>query len=426
MRLRPPRPAPASLLRHRDFRLVFTANLVSGFGSQVSLVALPLTAILAFDASPFQVGLLAACGTVAVLLVGLPAGPWVHRMRRRRVMIVGDLGRAAALASIPLAWWAGALTMVQLYAVALVHGVLSVFFDVAAQSYLPYVIGRDRLVEGNARLGLVDSLARTAGPSLGGVVISLLTAPVAIVLDTVSYLCSAAAAAAVATREPAPPGSAEKKRLRAEIAEGLRWLWRHPMLRPAVLSSASSNFFGTVSWVMLIAMVGQVLRLPAWMIGLVYSAGGVGGLIGALAAGRVIARVGLGRALWLVLALTTPCQLLVPLVGRGWLFWPALVSQLGIWASIGIRNVAQLSFRQQATPDALLTRINATARFLVWGTLPLGGLAAGLLGEYLGVRTTLWIAAAGLSLTWLPPFLSPLRTLRALPPTPAQEAVAVP
>lgn len=403
---------PTSLLRERNYRLVYSAALASGFGTQVTIVALPLIAVLSVGAGPLEVGTLLACASVAVALIGLPAGPWVDRLHRRKVMIASDVGRALLLGSIPLAWWLDALTMGQLYVVALIEGALSVLFDVAAQSYLPYVIGKDRLVEGNAGLGAVESVARSAGPGLAGVVIALVTAPVAVVVDAVSYVVSAVAVTLVDRPEPEPRRAAARQRLGAEIAEGLRWLWRHPLLRPVTLASAASNFFGTVSWVTLVALMGDVLRLPAWTIGLVYAAGGVGGLIGALFTRRLVDRLGMAGTLCTVFAWTVPFQLLIPLAGEGWRILAAVAGQIGIWASISIRNVAQVSIRQQSTPAELLTRVNASARFLSWGGLPLGALTAGVASEFLGVRATLWAAAVCLALTGLSLFLSPVRALR--------------
>ncbi|WP_316771644.1 MFS transporter [Streptomyces sasae] len=403
-----------SLLRERNYRLVYTASLISGFGSQITLVAFPLVAVLALHASPLEVGVLLACATIAGALFGLPAGPWVDRMRRRRVMIVADVGCAILLGSIPLAWWLDALTMTQLYVVVLVQGTLSVFFDVAAQSYLPYVIGKDRLIEGNTGLGAIDSVARSAGPSLGGIAVSLVTAPFAIAADAVSYLCSAVAVAAVNKPEPTQQRSVERRRLRTEIAGGFKWLWHNPLLRPVVVSSSASNFFGTVSWVTLVTMMGDTLRLPAWVIGLVYSAGGVGSLIGAMLTSRMIDRWGIGGALVVAFACSTPFQLLLPLTGVGWWAVCAVAGQMGVWASISVRNILQLTIRQRITPDALLTRVNATARFISWGGVPLGSLSAGLASEFLGVQTTLWAAAVCLSLSWLPTYFSPLRSLHRL------------
>ncbi|MFJ6687023.1 MFS transporter [Streptomyces werraensis] len=388
-----------SLLRERNYRLVYTANLISGFGTQVTIVALPLVAVLALHASALQVGILLTCASIAVVLIGLPAGPWVDRMDRRKVMIASDLWRAVLLGSIPVAWWLDRLTMEHLYAVALIEGALTIFFDVAAQSYLPYVIGKERLVEGNSGLGAVDSVARSAGPGIAGILISLVSAPFAIIADAISYLCAALAVSLVNKPYPVVEPSGPRRNLRGEISEGLQWLWQQPILRPVTLAAAASNYFGTMSWVTLVALMGDGLHLPAWLIGLVYAAGGVGGLLGSMCTGKIIARIGMGKSLGAVFVWAIPFQLLIPLADHGWWIVCAMVGQLGVWASLAIRNIAQLSLRQKITPDALLTRVNASARFLSWGGLPLGALTAGLASEFFGTRATLWTAAGGLTLT---------------------------
>jgi MFS family permease len=413
--------ANRSLFADRDFRLLFGADVASKLGTQVTLWALPLIAAVVLRATPLQVGLLTAAQMVAFLLIGLPAGAWVDRLRRRHILIVSDLGRFVLLASIPVAWGLGLLGMPQLYVVALLTGALTVFFDVARQSYLPHLIGRDRLMEGNARFAAVDSTAQVSGPALAGYLIQLLTAPVAIVTNALSYVISATSLMAIRPREPRPERAAHRH-LGREVGEGLRYVFGHRLLRPVAVATGTFNLFANVRNTMLIVVLAGELRLPAGAIGLVMAFLGVGGLLGSLVARRVADRLGPGRAIWIPLAAAAPFVFLVPLVRAGWWLWLVGLA-LGVSGiAIACYNITQLSLRQRVTPERLLGRMNATMRFLVWGTLPVGSTVGGLIGQYATPRTALWAAAAGLSLSWLPVFASPLRALADLPPAPEPSA----
>ena len=409
------RPRPRlGLLGDHDFRHLFLADTVSQVGSQITLLALPLVAVLALRADTFAVGALVACHTVAFLLIGLPAGAWVDRMRRRTVLIVSDLGRAVVLASVPLAWGLGVLGMPQMYVVAFTVGVLTVFFDVAYQSYLPHLVGRQHLAEGNARLEAVRGVSQVAGPTLGGVLVQLLTAPLAVLADAASYALSALFLVRVRKRELRPE-RAPGVRLRHEIAEGLRFVFGNRLLRAIAASAATFNFFAGITNAMLVVLLATVLRLPAGTIGVFYSIAAAGGLAGALVATRAVARFGQGQTIWLSLLATGVFGLAVPLAQRGWPLWGAAAGFGVSCAANVVYNVTQLSFRQGLTPERLLGRMNASMRFLVWGTMPLGGLLGGVLGQLLGPRAALWVAAVGALLAVVPMVRSPLRTMRALP-----------
>jgi MFS family permease len=402
------------LLRDHDFRQLYVADTVSQLGTQVSLLALPLVAVRALHASNFEMGLLAACETLAFLLIGLPAGAWVDRLRRRNVLIVGDLGRALVLGSVPLAWWAGVLTMPQLYAVALLAGVLTVFFDVAYQSYLPHLVGRDKLVEGNAKLEAVRAVNQLAGPPLAGGLISALTAPFAVALDALSFLGSALFVGRIGSREKKQVKQADAH-LGREIAEGLRFVLGNRMLRAIAACTGSSNLFSSIAYSMLIVLLARDLNLNAAVIGLFTSVAAVGGMVAALCATRIAKWLGQGPTIWISVAVTAPFALFTPLAQRGWLLWAAAIGSSISWFGAVVYNITQVSFRQGLTPERLLGRMNATMRFLVWGTMPVGGFIGGVLGKYLGVRPTLWIGAIGGMLTFLPVLLSPLRRMRELP-----------
>jgi MFS family permease len=408
------------LLRDHDFRQLFVADTFSQVGTQITLIALPLAAVVTLGATEFEVGLLVAFETAAFMLVGLPAGAWVDRLRRRNVLIVGDVGRMILLASIPLAWWLDRLTIWQLYVVALSTGVLTVFFDVAYQSYLPHLVGRDRLVEGNAKLEVVRSTTQVGGPTLGGLTVQWLTAPFAITVDAVTFALSAICVGLIRKREPAPI-RAPDAHLGREILEGLRFVFGNRLLRAIAACTSSFNLFGSIMMSMTVVFLVRELNLTPGQIGLFFSIGSLGGLLGVFLVGPLVGRLGQGPAIWMSTATTAPFALLVPLAEPGWRTWLAATGGALISIGIVVYNVIQVSFRQGLTPERLLGRMNATMRFLVWGTMPLGGLIGGLLGAGLGARTTLWIGAIGQCLAFLPTFLSPLRTLRELPHRPEGE-----
>ncbi|MFF2043374.1 MFS transporter [Kitasatospora sp. NPDC058170] len=409
-----PRPAADRLLGHRDFRLLLSGAAAAQVGNQVTLVALPLVAVLELDATPFQVGLLTAAETAAFLLVGLPAGAWLDRMRKRPVLIRADVVRCLAVASIPPAAALGVLTMAQLYLVALVVGVATVFFDVAHQSFLPQLLPREHLVGGNGALETVRSSAQIAGPGLGGGLVQLIGAPLAIVADAIGYLVSVVLLWGIRVEEPKPrpePGRA----LRAEIGEGVRYVLGHPLLRVIAATTALSNLFAAVLMAVQTVFWVRTLELSPAAIGVLLSVSAVGGLAGALCAGPLARWVGQARLIWLSAVVVAPFAMLWPLSGRG-----AGVVLFGIGSAVVlfgsvVYNVAQVSFRQTVCPPELLGRMNATMRFLVWGTLPLGALAGGALADAAGPRTALWACAVGFLFVPLPLLFSPLRGLRELP-----------
>ncbi|MCQ1946308.1 MFS transporter [Arthrobacter sp. zg-Y1116] len=405
---------PGGVLRDRDFRFLFYSTSLSQLGQQVSSLALPLVAVVTLTASEFEVGLLSALSTAAFLLIGLPAGVWVDRMRYRHVLVSSDLIRAAVLLTVPLAWWLGVLTVWQLYVVALLIGVFSVFFDVAYQSFLPRLVGRDHLVEGNAKLETVHSVAQLAGPVAAGQLIAWLTAPVALALDAIAMGLSALFVGRMRHRQPKPepvPGS----RLGTDIAEGLRFVLGNPLLRAIAGSTGLFNLAFAAYMAMLVFFLPREVGLGAHQIGIVFSVLGVGGLAGALATRRLTLWLGEGPAICWSVAATAPFALLMPAAGGEWSVWLGAAGLAVASFGMVVYNVTQVSFRQRLTPDRLLGRMNATMRFLVWGTQPVGALLGGLLGQLYGAEAALWIAAAAACVAFLPVTLSPLRSMRKLP-----------
>jgi MFS family permease len=369
------------------------------------------------------VGVLVAMLTVPFLLVGLPAGAWVDRLRRRPLMIVCDVGRAVVLGALPLAAALDALSLPLLYVVAFVAGVFTVFFDVSYQSYLPALVGREHLVEGNAKLQMSQSVSQIAGPTVGGFLVQALTAPYAVLADAVSFLVSGSALAGIRTVEP-PVARAPDRHLRREIAEGLRFVLGHPILRMISGCTGTYNFFTSALGAVMVVFLVRDLGTSAGAVGLIFSVGSIGGLLGAVVAGWAARTLGSARAIWVSVTVTTPFTFLLPLTfsGDGLALFAIGWFALGLGAVV--YNVNQVAYRQALCPPRLLGRMNATMRFLVWGTMPLGGITGGALGATLGNRAAMWVIAAGLNLAvvWL--LFSPLRTARDLPRHPLEDDAA--
>ena len=408
------RPRRGGLWHHLNFRRLWIGETVSQFGTMISQLALPLVAILVVHASTLEVGLLTACETVAFLVVGLPAGAWVERMRFRSVLVVNDLIRAGLLASIPLTALLGVLTIGQLFAVAIGTGVSTVFFDVAYQSYLPELVDRTALVEGNAKLQASESVSQIACPSIGGLLIQSLTAPYAVLADALTFLWSAVWVTSIRAR-PAKPERKPDRHLRREIGEGLRFVLGNRLLRAIAMCTGLFNLFSSMVLAVFFVLLARDLHVSAGVIGLITSTSAIGGLVGSLVASRFATRVGPGRAIWISAAAGGPCAFVAPFVQHDWTLALLALAQIVMSMATVIYNITQVSFRQGLCPPDLLGRMNATMRFLVWGTMPLGGVIGGVLGSTIGVRETLFVAAAGGSLAFLPVFLSPLRRMRELP-----------
>ncbi|SFX27137.1 MFS transporter [Streptomyces atratus] len=412
--IRMPKSSRLGLLRDRDFGRLFAATALGQLGDRIIFLALPLVAIAALRADEFQVGLLTSMTTAGSLLVGLPAGAWVDRMRKRSVMISTDLVRALTLLTIPVAWWAGLLTLWWLYAVALAHGVLTVFFDVAYVSYLPHLVGRSKLVEGNSKLSTMRSVTSISGPTLAGPLVGLVGAPATLLVSSAGMALSGLLAITIRKREQKPERS-EHHQLGREIKEGLKFVLKHSALRAIMLGDAVFNLFLIMYQSMLLVFLEREIGLQPFGIGLVLSGMGCGALLGALLATTVATRVGQGPVIWLASLVTCPLTVLMPLARPGWSVYVAAIGLAALSLGGVVRVVSQSSFQQAMTPDRLLGRMSATTRFVSWGGIPLGGLLGGASGSVFGATGTLWIGAAGMTLSVLPNFLSPLRTMRTLP-----------
>jgi MFS family permease len=369
-------------------------------------------------ASAFEVALLGTFDFLPFILFALPAGVWVDRLPRRPVMIVADLGRAVALASIPIAKAAGDLTIWQLYGVGFVVGTLTVFFDVAYQAYLPSLIGREHLVEGNSKLEISRSGAQLGGPGLAGWLIAVTTAPFAVVADAVSFLGSAAFLGRIRRVEehvPAREGP-DRPGMLSELREGLAYLLRDRYLRAIAACTAYANFFTSLAFAVFLVYAVRRLALDVKEVGLVFSISNVGFLVAALTAGRLAKTIGTGPTIITAAALIGPGLLLVPLAPVSHSI-PFLVVGLALSAYGGVTyNITAISYMQATTPDRMLGRMNASRRFIVWGTIPLGSLLGGVIAASLGLKTAIWIGAAGATVAFVPILLSPFRSLKVVVP----------
>lgn len=415
-------PAPR-LLRQPDFRALWTGDTVSQLGTEVGAFALPVLAVTVLGAQERQMGLLTAAQTVAFLVIGLPAGAWVDRWSKRRVLVVNDLLRALVLATIPLAWALDVLTLTQLYVVAVATGVCTVFFDVAYQSVLPALVTPDDLVPANAALTSVQSAAQVAGPAVSGALLKVLPAPALIGADAASFAVSAAAISRIRAREaidsPARIADGEAASLGGQIGEGLRFVLGHRLLRPIVATTAISNLFGSAQFALVPLLLLRDLHLSPTTFGLVMTAGAVGGLLSALVSGRIASALGLGPTLLLSVSVGLAGDAGYPLAhaldSTAWRLVLLVASGAAAAFGIVVYNVAQVSFRQRLCPPHLLGRMNASIRFLVWGTMPLGGLFASVAGGAWGVVATMWCCVAGTALTLVPLLLTPLWRIREAP-----------
>ena len=405
------------LWQQPEFMKLWAGQTISEFGSRITREALPYTAALVLAATPFQMGLLMAIGTAPVLIIGLLAGVWVDRLRRRPIMIMSDIGRAVILLFVPLAAIAGILKVEHLYIIAALVGILTVFFEVADQSYLPTLVSREHLVEGNSKLGATSSLAEIGGPPLAGLLVQLITAPISIIFDALSFVFSAFCIGTIRTVEPAPVPPEQRQKVWQEIAEGLRLVLRHPLLRPLAAASATHNFFGGFIGALYILFATTELNISPAFLGFCIAMGGVGAFGGAMLAGPAVKRFGLGTTLIAGLVISSLSLLLLPLASGPLVLIIAFVVISQVLGDAGsvVYLINATSLRQIVVPDHLLGRANASMHFLVGGVGPIGALIGGGLAELIGMRLTLLIGILGTLLAFLWIFFSPLRKLREQP-----------
>ncbi|PBC76448.1 putative MFS family arabinose efflux permease [Streptomyces sp. TLI_235] len=402
-----------ALLRVTEFRRYWTGQTISAVGDQITGIVLPLVAVSTLHADAGRMGLLTAAGWLPSLLFALHAGTWADgRSDRRRVMIVADVARAVLLLTVPAAHLLGVLTLTQLFVVAFVMGGFSVLFDVCNAPLFVAVVPNERYVEGNSLVNGSRAMSSAAGPGLGGGLVQLLAAPLALVADALSFLASALALGSIRpTEPPAEP------RTRGRISAGLRFITATPIMRAALLGTATVNLFTFMIAALFVLFATTELGLSAGLLGTVLSAGALGGLLGAGLTGRISRRIGIGRAVVLGLIAYPAPLLLVPAARGGTLPVVALLLAAVFLSGIGVMilDITVGSLFAAVIPDRLRSRVSGAYQAVNYGIRPLGSLLGGVLGSTLGLRPALWVAAVGAltSFLWLLP--SPIPGLRSLP-----------
>lgn len=409
-------PKPTGLWRNADFVKLWAGQTVSTLGTLMG--ALQLTAVLVLDASPLQMGLLAALRVAPGLIFGLAAGVWVDRLRRRPILIAADMGRAALMGSIPIAFLLGALRMEHLYLVAFGTGALTIFFDTAYRSYLPSLVPRGDLIEANSKLTASESVVEVTAFSVGGWIAQLVSAIATVAVDAVSFLVSGVAIALIRKSEPLTELAADRPAMRPAVAEGVSLVWSDPILRPIAGSVLAVGFAsGAVGAVILLFGIRE-LGFHAGVLGTIFAVGGVSSVVGAVSTERLTRRFGLGPTMIVGLAIFVVSMFLIPAasgpIGVAAAF---LVGQQLADGAMAVHEINQMSLRQAITPERILGRVNANLRMIELGAMLVGSLVAGLLGEVVGLRLALVVgASAGLfGALWLA--VSPVRHVRDLPPS---------
>jgi MFS family permease len=405
-----------NLWRHRDFTRFWFSDTVSQFGNQFSGFALPVLAVLSLKATPLDIGIITALAIVPYPVLGLFVGVWADRFRKRRIMVVCNFGRMVTLASVPIGYVLGALSLTQLFAVSLVTGIFSVFFDISYQAYLPILVDRGDLIEGNQKLQLSASGAQVAGPGIAGFVYQVIGGAFTVAADSIGYLVSAVTLLSVRKDEPAKARNDANPApdFFAEMREGVEVVLGNRYLRMIAGATATSNLGSNMVQAVATIFALRTLRFTTAELGLVGSIGAVGFLAGVLVVTRFTAKVGLGRIL--ALSITVPgAYIFYPLASLGYPFLVLAGVSFIIGLSVPSYNVNQISLRQAITPDRLQGRMNATMRTIVWGTIPVGSLLGGLLGNNVGVVDTMYVggAIAGLAGAWIA--LGPVMKLKRQP-----------
>lgn len=403
------------LWRHPDFLKFWVSESISLVGGQVTTFALPLIAALTLEATPTQVGILNAAAFAPFLLLVLPAGVWIDRQRRRPILIATNLGRGILLGLIPLLAFTGRLRIEYLYVIMFLAGSLNVFFQLAYQAYLPALVDRDQITEGNSKLAASTSIAEIGGPGIGSLMVALFSPSFALILDAASFLIGAAVLGFIRKPEPKPARSEQRQSLKSEIIDGFRLTFGHPCLRAFAGEAATYNLFWTMMQTVFVLYVVRELRLPQEIYGIILMAGSSGALVGAIVTNHIVHRLGIGATIVATAILADVAPLLIPLAsGPNVLIIGILMISL-FFQGIGLTgcNVHIVSLRQVITPDRLRGRMNASYRLIVSGMLPIGALLGGLLGEAIGLRYTLLVGSLGLLSTWLWIWFSPVPKLHS-------------
>ncbi|MEV7561004.1 MFS transporter [Streptomyces sp. NPDC089795] len=390
------------------FTRFWTAQTVSQVGQRFGMVALPVVAIETLHAGAAEVGYLTAALTVCYLLIGLPAGAWVDRWSKRTTMIGAAVVRAVVLAGVPLLWALDRLSLAWLYAIAVVVGVASVFFDVAYQSYVPFIVSDKDIERANARLESSAQISAAGGPAAAGLLLKAVSAPLVIAVDALAYVVCAGFLATVKDSEPRREKAGEDARLMRDILAGVRFVVGNPVLRRLCVSVGVSNFFATITMTLTPLLVLRTLGLGSTVMGVVLGVGTLGGLLASLTLPKVRARCDAGKVMTVGLMLAGLSMVALPVAGSldgSASVIPVVLLVLGqfgmTWGAVTF-NIAQVTVRQRVCPKDMLARMTASIRFVVWGGMPVAAILAGWLGSHIGIVPSLWIGVAGACLTALP------------------------
>jgi MFS family permease len=408
----------SSVLRNRNFQFLWAGQTVSTIGDQMSGLALPVLAVTMLQATEWQVGMMNAAGLSMFLLIGLPAGAWVDRWLKRRVMIFADTVRLLVVLSVPLAWWAGILNMTFIIIGAAVISAANVFFDVAYQSVLPIMLPKEHMAKANSALETTNQTSMLAGPAIVGFLLSIVKAPILMLVDAFSFLISLVSISVIKIDETTI-AKQDRGRLRDEIAEGVKFVTKHPIIGRITATTSISNFFGSAVHTLIPILVLRTMNVPPALYGLAFTAAAAAGLLGAVSASKIGARFGQGNTVIAAMCLSGIAMIGFPIaasIGNVSAF-PIVIASEALLSFAGlVYNITQVSARQALCPEHLLGRMNASIRFFVWGVMPISALLAGAFATWFGMIPVLMVGAIGsLSATWFV-FASPLRGLKTIVP----------
>jgi len=409
-----PKSKSERMFRDPDYLKMFVSVGASQVGLQIAYFSISIIAVVVLDLSESQIGVLYAMDQIALVMFGLLVGVWVDRMRDKPIIVVSEILRAAVLLSVPVAWALDMLTIWHVFAAMFLLGLASVFFDVAQASFVPRLMDNGSLAGGNSRIQGIRSTSDTGGPLAAGPLVSLLTAPVAIVVAVVSFALSALAVARIKYREDEPERP-EKPHIGAEIAQGVKFIFQDTILRNILLASTWCNLSIGAFQAMLMVFLIREADQSSTVAGFVLAGSGVGGILGAMLVGRISKKAGVGPTALVALAISGPGMAIVAASGPGWGAAVAFLGQVVFVAAVVVFNVNVISYRQAVTPDDMQGRVGATQRVICWAAMAAGSILGGLGGELFNARAVLLIASVMLCLGFLPLLRTPFRTLREIP-----------
>jgi MFS family permease len=411
----------SSHFRNKNFLALWGGQTVSEVGSQLTNLAVPVFAVTMLNVNESQMGFLNAASTASFLLVGLIAGAWVDRWVKRRVMIWADVVRMLAILSVPVLYFSGVIQVWHLFVVAAIMGLATVFFDVAYQSFIPMVVPKEQIASANSSLETTNQLSTIGGPAIVGGLLSIVKAPALLVADSLTFLVSTISLSAIRDRE-VPKPKEERKKLRHEIAEGLKFVWNNKIIRAVSFTTSTSNLFSTAQATLVPLVILRDLHISPAVFGVIESIAAVGGLLGAVTAAKLSKAIGEGQVI-AYSAVLMGFTAFAPAIAAGSSQIVAIVvlclGQFVGMFTVLTYNITQVSARQRLCPEHLLGRMNASIRFFVWGVMPIGALISGAAATAFGIIPVVWFAAIGVFLSAIFVVVSPLSRMKHLPSGPA-------